>query len=139
MKHVPQTIHLITGAIMARPRLISSPQEFDERADAYFDECKYNDEPVTLTGLCIAVGLSSRKSIYEYRDRPEFSDSVKSAMMRVENEYEKKLSGNNVSGSIFALKNFDWKDKTEVDQNINVRDITDMSDEELEAIAKSGS
>jgi hypothetical protein len=121
---------------MARPRLISSPEEFDERADKYFEECENSEKPVTLTGLCIALGLTSRKSIYEYRDRAEFTDSVKSAMMRVENSYECNLHANAAAGSIFALKNFNWKDKQEIDTNMNIRDLTDMSDAELEAIAK---
>lgn len=124
---------------MARPRLIESPEEFNERADAYFAECVANEDVVTLTGLCIALGLVSRQSLIDYKNRAEFSDSVKSAMMRVEQAYEKNLHANAAAGSIFALKNFDWKDKQEVEATLNHRDVTDLSDEELEAIAKSGS
>jgi len=96
-----------------RPRIIESPDQLDELADAYFATCKARDEPVALTGLIIALGLSSRESFDEYGRRPEFSDSVKRAKMYVEWEYEKKIHNPACTGAIFALKNFGWRDKVE--------------------------
>lgn len=96
-----------------RPRKIESPQEFDELADAYFARCEAREEPVTLTGLILSLGLSSRESLDEYGRREEFSDSVKRAKMYVEWEYEKKMHSPACTGAIFALKNFGWKDKVE--------------------------
>lgn len=37
----------------------------------------------------------------------------------VEHSYEVDLKESGRTGTIFALKNFDWKDKTEVDQNVS--------------------
>jgi len=51
--------------------------------------------------------------MYEYENEGEFSDTIKKARLRIENEYEKQLSWGNATGAIFALKNFGWKDKTE--------------------------
>ena len=94
-----------------RPRKIKSPKHFEEAAEAYFSQCKKDDEPVLLTGLILALGLSSRESLDEYGRREEFSDSVKKAKLRVQVEYEKKLYGRNPTGAIFALKNFGWSDR----------------------------
>ena len=69
---------------MGRPRLISSPEEFEERVDAFFAECEERDRPPTVTGMALAVGLSSRESLDEYGRRAEFSDAVKRAKTRVE-------------------------------------------------------
>ncbi len=96
-----------------RPRVIESPEQLDQLADAYFARCEAREEPVTLTGLILSLGLSSRESFDEYGRRPEFSDSVKRAKMYVEWEYEKKMHSPACTGAIFALKNFGWRDKTE--------------------------
>lgn len=102
-----------------RPRIISSPQEFDERVDSFLVQCQVDGDPITLTGLILSLGLSSRESLDEYGRRPEFSDSVKYAKLLIENGYEKKLHEQSCTGPIFALKNFGWKDKQEVDQTVN--------------------
>lgn len=104
---------------MARPRIISSPEEFDERVDSFLAQCRVEESPVTLTGLILHLGLSSRESLDEYGRRPEFSDSVKYAKLLIENGYEKKLHEQSCTGPIFALKNFGWKDKQDIDQTVN--------------------
>lgn len=95
-----------------RPRIIESPQELLERASAYFDRCERNGDPVLLTGLILALGLSSRQSLAEYEARGEFTESVRWAKSFVECEYERRLAlGQQApSGPIFALKNFGWRD-----------------------------
>lgn len=101
---------------VGRPRIITTPEEFDERVDAYIAECKEKEEPVLLTGMILALGLNSKNTFYEYENYPEFSDSVKKARLLVEMEYEKRLcTSPSATGSIFALKNFGWRDKVEAD------------------------
>jgi hypothetical protein len=46
---------------------------------------------------------------------PGFSDSVKRAKLYVENAYETRLHSANATGAIFALKNFDWSDRRDLD------------------------
>ena len=72
-------------------------------------------EKPTITGLTLYVGFCSRSSWDDYSDREGFSYIVKRAKLTVENSYEK--SG--TTFDMFALKNMGWKDKTEVDQNVN--------------------
>lgn len=99
---------------VGRPRLIASPEEFDNRVDEYLSWCRAKDEPILLTGLVLALGFSSKDTLYQYEKLDEFSDSVKRARTFIEMEYEKRLNtANSATGPIFALKNFGWKDKQE--------------------------
>lgn len=96
-----------------RPRLIESPDEMLAMGNAYFDECKAEEKPILVTGLVLALGLSSRESLIEYSKRPEYSDTVKALKTVCENFAENRLYGNNPTGAIFALKNYGWTDKTQ--------------------------
>lgn len=99
---------------MGRPRKISSPEEFDRLVDLYVAMCRDAEkpQPITLTGMILALGLSSRQSLDEYLNYPEFSDSVKRAKLIIECEYENRLiTSTSATGSIFALKNLGWVDK----------------------------
>jgi hypothetical protein len=100
-----------------RPREIKNPKQFDRRAEGYFEECRTNGEPILLTGLIRALGLSSRSALDNYETRPEFVNSVKKAKLRVEEEYEKRLQGQSPTGAIFALKNFGWRDQQQIEHS----------------------
>ena len=111
-----------------RPRKINSVRQFEERAEAYFRECEAREEPVLLTGLILALGLSSRSALDEYAQRPEFLNSVKKAKLRVEMEYEKALHSRNPSGPIFALKKYGWTDNqaVELSGGVKVKTLADL-------------
>jgi hypothetical protein len=97
-----------------RPPLWDDPEAFDQAVDEFF---KDNKTP-TWSGLALHLGFSSRDGLsYYHKEKPEFLHSIKKALARIESEYEKKLFGQNVAGPIFALKNFGWKDKQEVEQS----------------------
>lgn len=76
-------------------------------------------EKPTVTGLCLALNFDSKDTLYAYRDKEGFSYPIKRALLIVENGYEKALRDSNATGSIFALKNMGWKDKTESELNHN--------------------
>jgi hypothetical protein len=102
---------------MGRPRIIDSPEQMDELVNEYRALCKANEEPLTLTGLILHLGLSSRQSFDLYAERPEFVDSVRKAKLLIESEYEKRLATNAPTGAIFALKNFGWSDKQAIEHS----------------------
>jgi len=83
--------------------------------EAISDYIKTNSGKLTITGLAYHLGFESRQSFYDYEKRENFSYTIKRARMFIENEYEKLLISNNTTGAIFALKNFGWTDKQEVD------------------------
>lgn len=114
-----------------RPPMYNDPDHLQDEIDAYFKEgvtkktyvcgppnARYTVEieVPTITGLCNFLGFESRQSFYAYEDKPEFSYTIKKARQRIEQHYEENLQFGNVPGSIFALKNFGWSDKQEIDQ-----------------------
>ena len=105
---------------MARPRKYKSPEEFDAAVDAFVSECKETDEPITWTGVALALGFTSRGAIDEYLHYDGFSHSVKRAKLFVENYYERRLSSNAPTGGIFGLKNMGWSDKQELEHSGSV-------------------
>lgn len=106
----------MTGA-PGRPRIIESPEEFDRRVALYVEQCLEKKEKLTLTGLILALGLSSRQSLDEYLNYDGFPDSVKRAKLLIENAYEQQLVGSHAAGPIFALKNFGWKDQQNIEHS----------------------
>lgn len=98
--------------MVGRPPIWDNPEAFARAVDEYFE----NEERPTWTGLAIHLGFESRKSLHDYGQKPEFSYPIKKALLRIENEYEKNISSRNPAGAIFALKNFGWKDKQEIEQ-----------------------
>lgn len=93
-----------------RPALYPEPGKLQADIEEYFAQ----DGKKTITGLAYHLGFESRQSFYDYEDRPGFSYIIKRARLKVENGYEENLLGTTPTGSIFALKNMGWKDRTEV-------------------------
>ncbi len=100
-----------------RPRKIESPEEMDRLVDEYVRECISDEKPITLLGMILHLGLNSRQSLAEDLQYDGFSDSVKRAKAIVEHEYEIRLIEGGGAGAIFALKNFGWKDKQEIENS----------------------
>lgn len=116
-----------------RPPIFKTPEDLQTEVDKYFEwvrgekeiieiqgekEEVWKREPrkITITGLALFLGFESRQSIYDYEEKGEFSYIIRKARLRVEENYEQNLHGNNCTGSIFALKNMGWKDKVEQEQ-----------------------
>lgn len=98
---------------MGRPPIWDNAEEFEKQVDAYFNNTEITH---TWTGLAIHLGFESRQSLEDYKSKPDFSYPIKKALLRIEEQYEKALFNKNAAGPIFALKNFGWRDKQEIDQ-----------------------
>jgi hypothetical protein len=96
-----------------RPRIYQSVEELDEAIKSYFNPDGIKLDKPTVTGLALHLGFADKTTLYEYRDRLEYSYSIKKALTMIENYHELGLTENNVTGRIFALKNMGWKDKVE--------------------------
>lgn len=94
-----------------RPLKFQSPAELRDILQQYFDTTP--PEEYTVTGLALLVG--SKQLLNDYEKREEYKDIVTEAKLIVENGYEIDLKKHGRTGTIFALKNFDWKDKNETD------------------------
>ena len=113
-----------------------TPEELQEAIERYFKEgatirkvivgsgksAQVVELPIlTITGLCFYLGFESRQSFYDYEKRPSYSYTIKRARLFMEKEYEEMLSAGNTTGAIFALKNFGWTDKTELEHSGEVK------------------
>jgi len=104
-----------------RPPTWTDSEAFDKAVEAYFASCDGIATHPTWTGLAIHLGFESRQSLQDYKEKPEFTYSIKKALSKIEQNYEQGLFSRNPAGPIFALKNFGWKDKQEIDQVTEVK------------------
>ena len=100
-----------------QPPKFKTAEAMQEMIEEYFLISKADTDPFTITGLALYLGFESRQSIYDYEKHGEFSYTIKRARLRIENFAEKKLYTTTPAGAIFALKNFGWRDKQEVELN----------------------
>ena len=114
------------------PIKYKSAQELEEKIDEYFNSIDEELE-ITITGLVLYLGFCDRKSFYDYEKKDLYGYTIKKARSRIEHSYEKSLRKDGRSGDIFALKNFGWHDKQEIDLNHGQQeeDLSDYTDEEL--------
>lgn len=125
---------------LGRPPAFDSPDVMEGMIEEYFESLGERKMPPTITGLCFYLGFESRQSFYDYEKKPDFTYTVKRARLRIESVYEANLHGNSNAGSIFALKNFGWTDKQEIDQRTEYSgsislDYNKLSDAALAEIA----
>jgi len=85
-------------------------------------------ETPTVTGLTLHLGFADKSTLYDYRDKKEFSHYIKRGLLQIEKYHEIMTSaGEKCTGNIFILKNFGWSDKVEVDGNVSISPITGMT------------
>lgn len=108
-----------------RPLKFKSVAELEKAINAYFKKTK--QEEWTITGLADALD-TYRSVLCDYQERDEFSNTVKKAKQKVEMAYEISLRKHGRSGDIFGLKNFGWKDRQEVENNVNLKEYVITED-----------
>ena len=118
---------------VGHPPIYKTPEELQKKIEEYFDggyrtrqirvgNAKKGYEMIevpviTISDLVIFLGFADRRSFYDYEERKEFSYTIKRARAFIEREYEEQLSLGNPTGAIFALKNFGWTDKQELEHS----------------------
>lgn len=109
-----------------RKRKYSSVKQMQAAIDEYFT----TTVKTTICGLALHLGFVSRQSLLDYEGySEEFFDTIKTAKSRIEAYYEEHLVENNAAGSIFALKNFNWKDSHDVnldDKRISKEEVEEV-------------
>lgn len=112
---------------MARKPKYESVEQIEGLIEAYFESCKgeilrdedgsivFNQKdgtpvwvgrkPPTIPGLALALGFSSRQSLYNYKARKEFMDTISRAQTRVEQYTAERLfDRDSQRGAQFALE-----------------------------------
>lgn len=135
-----------------RPRKFKTIEELQNALENYFNSCyqefverdkngnplydengklmKYmvQTEPFTVTGLALALD-TTRETLMDIQKlksnyTQEYSDAITRAKLRCENYAEKQLFlAKSANGPQFALKNFGWVDRQEIDQTIHTPDV----------------
>lgn len=115
---------IVTEWVRPKKKIIEKKKGKDVEIEVTdYDEPMYTHEierltlgvPYTINGLALFLD-TTRETLNQYEDKPEFTDTIKRAKTKIENQLELSLYGNNVTGIIFNLKNnYGWKDKTETD------------------------
>lgn len=101
-------------ARVGRPLLFETVEALQSAMDLYFRSTP--EQEWTITGLALALN-TSRETLMNYEEKPEFFDTIKKGKDMVHNAYEKDLRRKGRSGDIFALKNFGWTDKQETEHS----------------------
>lgn len=71
-------------------------------------------KPPTVTGLALHLG-TYRQTICNYEQKDDYMDAIKTAKLKCENFAEEMLYlGKTPTGAIFALKNYGWSDKQDI-------------------------
>lgn len=117
-----------------KPLKWETPEELINLINVYLEITPI--EEYTVTGLCLSI-WASKQLLIDYEKRDWFKEIVKEAKLIVENSYELSLRKNWRTWDIFALKNFWWIDKQEIDQNIKaeINNLSDLPTDELIKLA----
>ena len=120
-----------------RPPKFQNPDELEQKVELYFEKCNDDDEPYTVTGLAMTLGISVQGlrnyrdcindsellNQFTYEEKKRLSCIVQRAYLMCEHYSELKMLDPKVTkspvGYLFALKNFkgDFVDKVEVEQS----------------------
>lgn len=128
---------------VGRPPMYKTKEEIQAKIDAYFEECKgrvltdadgnpiidkygspiiVDARPLTITGLALALGFTSRQALLNYQAKKEFVDTITRAKSKIEQYAEERLyDKDGANGAKFSLaNNFEgWKDKQQIDADLS--------------------
>lgn len=83
-------------------------------------------KPATVTGLCLALGFTTRQALINYedegRDNPRLVDAIRRAKLRCHEYAESRLyDKDGANGAKFSLQNnFGWVDRSELIQHNDI-------------------
>ena len=140
---------------MGRKPTFTSAEEMQEKIDAYFASCEpellrdgegtpmlnkncepiyVGGRPMTIQGLALALGFTSRQSLLNYKAKREFVDTVTRARLRVEQYAAERLFDRDAQrGAQFTLAyGFGYARDAEDGKNRETQGVKIEIDRELE-------
>ena len=112
---------------MGKKRMFPTPESMQVAIDEYFKDCeghlltddagkpifnKFGEpvyvgvKPLTVTGLALALGFTSRQALLNYQDRKDYQVIVEKAKLKIENYAEMRLyDKDGWAGAKFNLQN----------------------------------
>jgi hypothetical protein len=116
-----------------RPRIFATEQAFKDKFDEYIDFCIKNDKLANIAGFCVFADVD--RETY-YNQKIYYPNTFKKTQEVLE-DYTINAKINDTF-KIFYMKNkFNYRDRQEIDQNINanVNSYKELSVEELKKLA----
>ena len=98
---------------VGRPLKFKTPEELQNKCDAFFLHCLEVEEIPTITGLAVFLD-TDRITLIQYEGRPEFTNTIRKAKAKVTALLHQFALQNkaNTAISIFSLKNnHGWDDE----------------------------
>lgn len=109
------------------PRSFKDEKEFQDTFNKYIDECIKNEYLPNIAGFCVFADIT-RETFYNQEEY--YFDTFK----RIQNILEDKVINARINDTfkIFYLKNkFGYKDRTELDSNVNANININEEDKKL--------
>jgi hypothetical protein len=142
-----------------QPPYYKNPEEMQAIIDQFFKSCEghpyINDDgepvfdkngnpiivgikPPTVTGLCLALGFTSRQALINYENKDQYFDTITRAKLRCHEYAESRLyDKDGANGAKFSLSNnFGWIERSEVNTNISGDLLLESADERKSRIAE---
>lgn len=95
---------------------VKSIEDFEQRANHFFEDCNYREERPTITGLALAVGLPGPTTLLRLGQRiPELRYILSRCITAIAYEYEQMIGAGQATGPMFMLKNLPDFDPEEAD------------------------
>jgi hypothetical protein len=86
----------------------ASAKALEYAVNLYFDKKLADEKPLTIAGLALSLGFTTKEALRRYEEKGEdFADVIDTARTRIE-EWKNELlieGGRNVNGIVFDLKN----------------------------------
>ena len=154
---------MATKKAVGRPPKYKNKEEIQQKIDDYFKKCegeilKDNEnnivfdkfgqpiivgaKPVTVTGLALALGFTSRQALLNYQAKKEFVDTITRAKSRIEQYAEERLfDRDGANGAKFSLANNfkGWNEKQRDESEENTLNKLDSILTEIKNDAKRSS
>lgn len=116
-----------------RPRSFTTEQDFKNKFDEYIDYCIKNERLANIAGFCVFSDIT-RETFYNQEQY--YFDTYK----KIQNLLEDYTINAKINDTfkIFYMKNkFNYRDRQEIDQNINanINSYKELSVEELKKLA----
>jgi hypothetical protein len=100
-----------------QPKKWETREALQADVDRYFAYCKEEKRPRTIAGLAYYLEVD-RQTIYNYSYKEDYFDIIKKARNRIMMNLEEEAIINGKAGTIFVMKQYGYKDKQEIEGNV---------------------
>ena len=109
-----------------RPPFYKTPEEMQIKIDEYFVYCEESERIPLLGEIAYWLGFESRQSLWDYLQKDDFSYTIRRIKQKCENELNQMAllgKANPQIAKLNLMTNYDFKEKSETDNNIKSEQI----------------